>query len=59
MFWNLLYGTSAIDTFAQVQQCHLTQFQKIFHAMLEEGIYLAPSDMKQVLCFFSTRFRRS
>ncbi len=32
-----------IETFAQVMACDLDHFRKFFHAMLDHGVYLAPS----------------
>ena len=40
-----LYFTEAnkIETLADVMKCNVPQFQKFYHGMLEQGIYLAPS----------------
>lgn len=40
-----IYFTSAnkIETLADVKQCDVERFKKFFHAMLQEGVYLAPS----------------
>lgn len=40
-----IYFTDAkeIETFDDVKKCHIERFKKFFHAMLQEGIYLAPS----------------
>ena len=32
-----------ITSFEQVMACNQTYFKRFFHAMLEQGIYLAPS----------------
>jgi glutamate-1-semialdehyde 2,1-aminomutase len=32
-----------VDTFAKVMACDVDRFKRFFHAMLDEGIYLAPS----------------
>ncbi|MFI3196322.1 MAG: aspartate aminotransferase family protein, partial [Methylococcaceae bacterium] len=32
-----------ISTFAQVMACDQVLFKRFFHAMLEDGVYLAPS----------------
>jgi len=34
---------SRIDTYAQVTQCNIPQFNRFFHGMLDRGVYLAPS----------------
>ncbi len=40
-----LYFTDApeISTYAQVMACNVEAFKRFFHAMLEHGVYLAPS----------------
>jgi glutamate-1-semialdehyde 2,1-aminomutase len=35
--------TSPIQYFDQVKQCDIARFKQFFHAMLQEGIYFAPS----------------
>ena len=55
-FWPLTTGaawpriTSAkffshetVDTYAQAMACDSAAFNRFFHAMLERGVYLAPS----------------
>jgi len=32
-----------VDTFAKVMACDVERFRRFFHAMLDAGIYLAPS----------------
>ena len=42
--FGLFFSTEkAITRFAQVMACDVERFKKFFHAMLEKGIYLAPS----------------
>jgi len=43
MFGLFFSAERKITTFAQVMQCDQLLFKRFFHAMLEEGIYLAPS----------------
>lgn len=43
MFGFFFTEQPQIDTFAQVMQCDTEKFNKFFHLMLDEGIYLAPS----------------
>lgn len=43
MFGLFFSADDQITTFAQVMQCDQGLFKRFFHAMLEEGIYLAPS----------------
>lgn len=43
MFGIYFTDQNKIETFADVKRCDVTRFQKFFHGMLEEGIYLAPS----------------
>lgn len=43
MFGLFFTTAKTITTFADVKQCQIEQFKKFFHAMLQEGIYLAPS----------------
>jgi len=40
-----LFFTSAekVENFQQATQCDVERFKKFFHAMLDEGVYLAPS----------------
>ena len=43
MFGLFFSSEKNIHNFAQVMACDVERFKKFFHAMLEEGIYLAPS----------------
>ncbi|MDH5484349.1 MAG: glutamate-1-semialdehyde 2,1-aminomutase [Gammaproteobacteria bacterium] len=43
MFGLFFTDTDQVSTFEQVTQCNIERFQKFFHGMLDEGIYLAPS----------------
>ncbi|TAL44966.1 MAG: glutamate-1-semialdehyde-2,1-aminomutase [Methylovulum sp.] len=43
MFGLFFSAEPKITTFAQAMQCDQNLFKRFFHAMLEEGIYLAPS----------------
>jgi glutamate-1-semialdehyde 2,1-aminomutase len=43
MFGLYFTDQNKIETFADVKKCNVPQFQKFFHEMLREGIYLAPS----------------
>ena len=43
MFGLFFSGEKQISNFAQVMQCDQNLFKRFFHAMLEQGIYLAPS----------------
>jgi glutamate-1-semialdehyde 2,1-aminomutase len=41
--FGLFFTDKKIETFDDVKQCDIERFKKFFHAMLMEGIYLAPS----------------
>jgi glutamate-1-semialdehyde 2,1-aminomutase len=42
--FGLLFSTEQqVTTFAQVMQCDQALFKRFFHAMLDAGVYLAPS----------------
>ena len=42
--FGLFFSTETqVDSFAKVMQCDQDRFKAFFHAMLEKGIYLAPS----------------
>jgi glutamate-1-semialdehyde 2,1-aminomutase len=41
--FGLYFRASAPTTFAEVMQCDKERFNRFFHAMLERGVYLAPS----------------
>jgi glutamate-1-semialdehyde 2,1-aminomutase len=43
MFGFFFTDAPSISSFAQVTQCNIERFQKFYHAMLQEGVYLAPS----------------
>ena len=43
MFGFFFTAQDRVETFADVGQCDIERFKKFFHAMLDEGIYLAPS----------------
>lgn len=43
MFGMYFTDQEKIETFSDVKKCDVTRFQKFFHHMLQEGIYLAPS----------------
>ena len=43
MFGFFFTADHTIDTFARVMACDVARFRRFFHAMLDAGIYLAPS----------------
>ena len=43
MFGLFFSKEPQVTTFAQVMQCDQALFKRFFHAMLDEGVYLAPS----------------
>ncbi len=43
MFGLFFTSESKVTSFAQVMACDMGRFKKFFHAMLREGVYLAPS----------------
>lgn len=43
MFGLFFSEEPTISLFAQVMQCDQNRFKRFFHAMLEQGVYLAPS----------------
>ncbi|NNG14066.1 MAG: aminotransferase class III-fold pyridoxal phosphate-dependent enzyme, partial [Gammaproteobacteria bacterium] len=43
MFGLFFTDANKVSNFEQTSQCDVERFQKFFHGMLEEGIYLAPS----------------
>lgn len=43
MFGFFFSDEKQITRFSQVTQCNLERFQKFYHLMLNEGVYLAPS----------------
>lgn len=43
MFGIFFSHEARVDRYAQAVACDVDRFRKFFHAMLEEGVYLAPS----------------
>jgi glutamate-1-semialdehyde 2,1-aminomutase len=43
MFGLYFTDAPAITTYAQVMACRTEVFKRFFHAMLDRGVYLAPS----------------
>lgn len=43
MFGLFFTEKNIIQSYAEVTQCDVNHFKKFFHAMLKEGVYLAPS----------------
>lgn len=43
MFGIFFTDAGAVETESATKLCHVDQFKKFFHAMLQEGVYLAPS----------------
>jgi glutamate-1-semialdehyde 2,1-aminomutase len=41
--FGLFFSERSVRTFADVMACDVERFKRFFHAMLAEGIYLAPS----------------
>jgi glutamate-1-semialdehyde 2,1-aminomutase len=41
--FGLFFSTGPVETYAQATACATATFRRFFHAMLERGIYLAPS----------------
>ena len=41
--FGLFFTDQRVDTFAQAVACDIAAFNRFFHAMLERGVYLAPS----------------
>jgi len=41
--FGLFFSAEKVETFAQAMACDVTRFNRFFHAMLERGVYLAPS----------------
>jgi glutamate-1-semialdehyde 2,1-aminomutase len=41
--FGLFFSGRPVGSFADVMACDVERFKRFFHAMLEEGIYLAPS----------------
>ena len=43
MFGLFFTDQATVTSFAEVSRCDVGRFKKFFHAMLDEGVYLAPS----------------
>ena len=43
MFGLFFSQEESITSFEQVMRCDIERFNRFFHGMLEQGIYLAPS----------------
>jgi glutamate-1-semialdehyde 2,1-aminomutase len=43
MFGFFFTEADSVSNFAQVSACDIERFQKFFHGMLDQGVYLAPS----------------
>ena len=41
--FGLFFNNETVDTYAQAMACDSAAFNRFFHAMLERGVYLAPS----------------
>ena len=41
--FGLFFSERPVRSFADVMACDVERFKRFFHAMLAEGIYLAPS----------------
>jgi len=41
--FGLFFTDKQVSSFAQATSCDIAGFKKFFHAMLERGVYLAPS----------------
>ena len=41
--FGMFFTNETVDTFAQAMACDSAAFNRFFHAMLERGVYLAPS----------------
>ena len=41
--FGMFFSEETVDTFAQAVACDTARFNRFFHAMLERGVYLAPS----------------
>jgi glutamate-1-semialdehyde 2,1-aminomutase len=41
--FGLFFSNEKVDTYAQAMACDSAAFNRFFHAMLERGVYLAPS----------------
>jgi glutamate-1-semialdehyde 2,1-aminomutase len=43
MFGLFFTDRECVSSYAEATNCNVAQFQRFFHAMLEQGVYLAPS----------------
>jgi glutamate-1-semialdehyde 2,1-aminomutase len=41
--FGMFFSSERVDTYAQAMACDAAAFNRFFHAMLERGVYLAPS----------------
>jgi glutamate-1-semialdehyde 2,1-aminomutase len=41
--FGLFFASERIETYAQATRCDVAMFRRFFHAMLERGVYFAPS----------------
>jgi len=41
--FGMFFSNDIVDTYAQAMACDSAAFNRFFHAMLERGVYLAPS----------------
>jgi glutamate-1-semialdehyde 2,1-aminomutase len=41
--FGMFFSSEQVDTYAQAMACDREAFNRFFHAMLERGVYLAPS----------------
>jgi glutamate-1-semialdehyde 2,1-aminomutase len=41
--FGMFFSNAPVDTFAAAVACDTAAFNRFFHAMLERGVYLAPS----------------
>jgi glutamate-1-semialdehyde 2,1-aminomutase len=41
--FGMFFSNEIVDTYAQAMACDSAAFNRFFHAMLERGVYLAPS----------------
>jgi glutamate-1-semialdehyde 2,1-aminomutase len=41
--FGIFFGAEKVETFAQAMACDREAFKRFFHAMLERGVYFAPS----------------
>ena len=41
--FGLFFSNKQVSSFEQATQCNVDQFQRFFHGMLKQGVYLAPS----------------